>query len=94
MYDIDAFNLLWLISFIGFDIHTLEIGAFIDEQIGQLGREFIIHHLVDLAYIVVGEEVNRTILSFHRHHVGLCVIRPAEDVQRHTEQIIGFQLRQ
>ena len=55
MYDIDSFNLLWLIWFIVFDIHTLQTRAIIDEQIRQLGREFIIHDLVDHAYIVVGD---------------------------------------
>ena len=65
MYDIDWFNLLWLIWFIVFDIHTLQIGAIIDEQIGQLGRGFIIHDLVNHAYIVVREEIDRTILGHY-----------------------------
>ena len=105
MYDIYLFTLALICT----NVHTLQTCTIIDEQIGQLGRHFIIHHLIDHAYIVVGEEVNRTILSFHRHHIGgqrscpgggiaspyigLCLRRPAEDIQRHTEQTIGFQLR-
>ena len=59
MYDI---YLLWLITFIGLDIHTLQTHIIIDEQIGQLGRYFIIHYLVNHAYIVIGEEIGSTIL--------------------------------
>ena len=104
MYDI--YFLLWMISWrnkvspggsdasshslICTNVHTLQARTIIDEQIGQLGRHFIIHNFEDHTYIVVGEEVNSTILGYHRYHIG-GGIRPTENVQRHTEQTIGLQ---
>ena len=56
-------------SLICTNVHTLQTRAIIDEQIGQLGRKRIICHLVDHANIVVGEEVNSTILSHYTDNI-------------------------
>ena len=66
-------HLLWYFylfpSLICTNVHTLQTRAIIDEQIGQLGRHFIIHNLEDHANIVVGEEVNSTILGRYTDYV-------------------------
>ena len=54
--------LLRWISFIWFDIHTFQTCSIINEQVTQLGRHFIIYHLVHQSYIVIGEEIDSTIL--------------------------------
>ena len=81
------------LSLISTNVHTLQTRSIIDEQIGELRRHFIIHHPVHHANIVVGEEVNSTILSLHRHHIRIGLLFSSENVQRHTDQTVGFQLR-
>ena len=44
------------------NVHTLQTCAIINEQIRQLRRHFIIHYSVHHANIVIGEEIDSTIL--------------------------------
>ena len=48
--------------FICTNLHTFQTCAIVDEQIGQLGRHFIIHYLEDQSNIVIGEEIVNMIL--------------------------------
>ena len=57
------------LSFICTNVHILEICPFINEQIRQLGRHFIIHDLVHQSYIVIGEEIDSTILCQYTDYV-------------------------
>ena len=67
--DVRHLLFLFTLPLICTNVHTLQTRTIIDEQIGQLGRHFIIHHFEDYAYIVVGEKVNSTILGHYTDYV-------------------------
>ena len=54
---------LFTLSLICTNVHTLQARTIINEQIGQLERHFIIHHLVDNANIVVGVKQYYPVIS-------------------------------